>query len=193
MQITALETEINETLSNFLTTYKPLTAGKSREGANTPWQTSYLCTPQGNASGVSAWDYLFRHLKHAQTYIPWALLGCFPCSHTCLGKSIWDKPCWLSQISIWFFYLQIPIKAAWSHPCWVLPHTRQKNQKICTEYSNRLRKKKTQTFYLDLIQANTHWFQGDSNWFRTKLKSQWKSLCLVIYLFQLLSFPLFNF
>lgn len=68
-----------------------------------------------------------------------------------------------------------------------------KNQKICTEYSNRLRKKKTQTFYLDLIQANTHWFQGDSNWFRTKLKSQWKSLCLVIYLFQLLSFPLFNF
>lgn len=143
MQITALETEINETLSKFLTLYKPLTAGKSREGANTPWQTSYLCTPQGNASGVSAWDYLFRHLKHAQTYIPWALLGCFPCSHTCLWKSIWDKPCWLSQISVWFFYLQIPIKTAWSHPCWVLPHIRQKIKRYALSIQTAWEKKKT--------------------------------------------------
>lgn len=38
------------------------------------------------------------------------------------------------------------------------------------------KKKKTQTFYLDLVHANTHWFQGDFNCFRTKLKTQWKSV-----------------
>lgn len=143
---------------------KHLTAGKSREGANTPWQTSYLCTPQGNASGVSAWDYLLRHLKHAQTYIPWALLGCFPCSHIAWEKVYWTNHAGFPKF-LFDFLSSNPHQAPSSHPCWVLPHTGKKKSRPAQSIQIGWEKKIPQTIYLDLIQANTHWFQGDFNFF----------------------------
>lgn len=86
----------------------------------------------------------------------------------CLGKSILDKPYWLSQISVSFFIFKSPSKQHHHIPAEYFP-IQEKKIKTCTKYSDRLRKKIPQTIYLDLIQANTHWFQGDFNFFRIKL------------------------
>lgn len=77
-----------------------------------------------------------------------------------------------------FFLFKSPSKQHDHIPAEYFPIEGKKKSKYYTEYSDRLRKKpkKTQMFYLDLIQANTHWFQGDLNCFRTKLKTRWKSV-----------------